>query len=161
MNQRTYKIVQGLLFLLTVAVLSASFYFQYIKGLEPCPLCLMQRICVFFLALFGLLGLASARWRLAAVLQLFSAVCGLFFAGRQLWLQSLTAEHIPACMPGLDVLIHYFPWQDVARALFWGSGECAEVAWQWLGLTMPAWAALYFFIMFLGSAVIAWLLNRK
>jgi len=145
-------------------VLGFSFYVQYLKGLEPCPLCLMQRLCVFLLLFLFLVGVSLStlrRGRLVAVLQMLVAAGGLFFAGRQLWLQSLPAEKAPACMPGLDVLIHYFPWQDVAHALFWGAGDCAEVTWKWLGLSMPAWAAIYFLAIIITSALVFLRLGRE
>ncbi len=53
----------------------------------------------------------------------------------------------PACMPGLDVLVRYFPWQTVAHALFWGAGDCAETVWSLWGISMPGWTALYFLFM--------------
>jgi len=164
MTKRHYRNIQSLLLLFTLLVLVASFYFQYFKGLQPCPLCLMQRFCIFMLLMFGLMGLnltSMKRGRIVSFLQSFFAVAGLFFAGRQLWLQSLPADQTPACMPGLDVLIHYFPWQDVVRALVWGAGDCAEVNWQWLGLSMPAWAACYFVIMLIASVFVFCSLGRS
>ena len=120
MIKRTYRKIQTLLSLITLFVLFASFYFQYFLGLQPCPLCLMQVVI---------------------------SCAGLFFSIRQLWLQSLPAGKVPACMPGLDVLIHYFPWQTVARSLFWGTGDCAQISWHMLGISMPGWSALYFLFM--------------
>lgn len=148
MTKITYRKIQSLLALVTVFVLLASFYFQYAVGLQPCPLCLMQRICVFLL--LGLMGLSLGTLKKAHVVSLIQiaiAGAGLFFAGRHLWLQSLPAGHAPACMPGLDVLIHYFPWQTTAKALLWGAGDCAETNWTMLGIAMPGWSALYFLFM--------------
>ena len=157
MNKRAYRSLQSLLLLSTILVLWTAFYFQYVGGLQPCPLCLVQRGCAFLFAMFCLMGLCLSTRRRArgvAVFQMLFAVAGLFFASRQLWLQSLPPDQVPACLPGLDVLIHYFPWHDVLRALLWGTGECAEVTWTLLGFSMPAWAALYFFGMFLASGLV-------
>ena len=148
MRKLTYKKIQLLLVLITFFVLFASFYFQYFLGLRPCPLCIMQRVCVFLL--LGLLGLSLGTLRkahLVCLMQVVISGAGLFFSLRQLWLQSLPAGKAPACMPDLDVLIRYFPWQTVARALFWGAGDCAEVTWSMAGISMPGWAALYFLFM--------------
>lgn len=148
MNKLAYKKIQRFLALITFLVLFASFYFQYILGLQPCPLCLMQRVCVFIL--LGLLGLSLGTLRkahLICFIQIVISCAGLFFALRQLWLQSLPAGNAPACMPGLDILIRFFPWQTVARSLLWGSGDCAEVIWSMWGISMPGWAALYFCFM--------------
>lgn len=148
MDKLTYIKIQRLLVLVTFFVLFASFYFQYFLGLHPCPLCMMQRVCVFLL--LGLLGfslgtLKKAHW--ICFTQIVISCAGLFFSLRQLWLQSLPAGKAPACMPDLNILIHYFPWQTVAKALFLGAGDCAEVTWSMGGIAMPGWAALYFLFM--------------
>ena len=154
MSMQVYRRLQFLLLLSAILVLWAAFYFQYVVGLQPCPLCIVQRFCAFAFALFCFVGLClSVRRRVRALvaLQMLFAIAGLFFALRQLWLQSLPAGQVPACLPGLDVLIHYFPWHDVLIALLWGSGDCAEVTWRLLGFSMPAWTALYFLTMFFAS----------
>lgn len=133
---------------ITFLVLFFSFYSQYVLGLQPCPLCIMQRICVFLLMLVMVLScFMIKKARLFSLLQIIFSVAGLFFSSRHLWLQSLPADAVPACMPGLDILISYFPWQEVARALFWGAGDCAEKTWSLLGVSMPGWSALYFLFM--------------
>lgn len=164
MSKFAYRRWQILLTLLSLFVLASSIYFQYVKGLQPCPLCLMQRLCVLLLFMFCFIGVAVQSLRggkIVAWLQFVAAAGGLFFAGRQLWLQSLPAGQTPACMPGLDILIHYFPWQDVLRTLLWGTGECADNSWQWLGLSMPAWSALYFLFLLLASLALFWCLRKQ
>lgn len=164
MSKRAYRRLQSLLLLATILVLWSAFYFQFVGGLHPCPLCLMQRFCAFMFAMFCLMGLCLStrgRGRVVAIFQMLFTAAGLFFAIRQLWLQSLPAGQAPACLPGLDILIHYFPWQDVFLALFWGTGDCAEVTWTLLGLSMPAWAALYFFMMLLVSGLSLFLLRSS
>ena len=124
----------------------------------------MQRLCTFLFAIACLLGLClhtTRRGKSVVVLQILLAVAGLFFAMRQLWLQSLPPDQVPACLPGLDVLIQYFPWHDVLFALFWGTGDCAEVTWTLLGFSMPAWAAFYFLGMFIASGLLFFLLGRQ
>jgi disulfide bond formation protein DsbB len=95
----------------------------------------------------GLSLVTLRRARIISLLQVIVACAGLFFALRQLWLQSLPPGAAPACMPGLDILINYFPWQDVARALLWGTGDCAEATWSFLNISMAGWSALYFLFM--------------
>ncbi len=163
MTKRMFRNMQSLLLLATIFVLSAAFYFQYVKGLQPCPLCIMQRVCVFLISMFCLMGLTLStlkRGRLITSLQMLFCIAGLFFVLRQLWLQSLPPEQTPACMPGLDILMRYFPWQDVLHALFWGAGDCAEVSWRWLHLSMPAWAGIYFIVILVSAAVLHWRLGR-
>lgn len=155
MNKPTYRKIQSVLGLITFFVLFASFHFQYIAGLQPCPLCLMQRLCVFLLLCITGLSIGTAKKAsILSLLQFFIACAGLFFSLRQVWLQSLPAGQAPACMPGLDVLIHYFPWQTVAHALLWGSGDCAEVTWALFGISMPGWSALYFLFMAIAACLL-------
>lgn len=148
MSKFSYRRSQSLLGLLSLFVLFSSLYFEYVVGLQPCPLCIMQRVCVFLLlALTGLGVTTHKKAHIVCFFQILIALAGLYFAGRQLWLQSLPPGQIPACLPGLDVLIHYFPWQDVVKALVFGGGDCAESTWNLLGITMPGWAAMYFSFM--------------
>lgn len=152
MTKIQYRAVQYGLVWLTLFVLLFSFYSQYILGLQPCPLCLMQRACVFILLVLMSLSLRTLkRARALTLIECFIACAGLFFALRQLWLQSLPEGSAPACMPGLDILIRYFPMKDVLHALLWGSGDCAESVWSFLGLSMAGWSACYFAFMVLSS----------
>lgn len=149
-----YRLWSMFLVLVTLAVLIMSFYFEYARGLNPCPLCLMQRFCVMlllFLAGLSFYFKRSASAKKILMLQMVIASAGIFFAIRQLWLQSLPVEHTPVCLPGLGMMIHYLPWSEVAHALLLGAGDCAEITWTWLGLSMPAWSALYFLGMLLAS----------
>lgn len=140
-----YKNIHIASIIVTLIVILFSLYFQFVIGLDPCPLCIMQRGCVFIILVVLLISFKIKRKLLqASVIQILFASAGLFFATRQLWLQHLPVGQIPACMPGLDILIHYFPWQAVAKSLLWGSGDCAEATWSALGITMPGWSALYF-----------------
>ncbi|HHT0592576.1 TPA: disulfide bond formation protein B [Legionella anisa] len=157
MRKLTYRKIQTFNAMLTVFVLFASFYFQYMVGLAPCPLCIMQRLCVFLLlAVMGLSFQTLKRAHIISLLQAIIACAGLYFSLRQLWLQSLPAGEAPACMPSLDILIRYLPWQDVAKALFWGTGDCAEVSWHMLGISMPGWVAIYFLFMALMGCFLFW-----
>ncbi|KTD01668.1 disulfide bond formation protein B [Fluoribacter gormanii] len=162
MRKLTYRKIQNFNAILTLFVLFASFYFQYIVGLIPCPLCLMQRVCVFLLlAIMGLSLRTLKKAHIISLLQIIISCAGLFFALRQLWLQSLPAGEAPACMPGLDVLIRYFPWQTVVKTLFLGSGDCAEISWRMLGISMPGWCALYFSFMALMGCFLFWHTRRS
>ena len=163
MSKQIYQNIQRLLLFVTILVLSTALYFEYGQGLQPCPLCLMQRFSTFLFGLFCMMGLfleTLRRARRVAVLQMLIAASGMFFAGRQIWLQSLPVDKTPACMPSLDMLVHYFSKTQVLTALFWGTGDCAERTWSWLGLSMPVWSALYFLVMFLVSAAVFWYVGR-
>lgn len=164
MKKFTYKELQILLTLISLIILALSFYFEYVKHLQPCPLCLMQRffvLIIFFLSFTAVYIRFLKTARLLSILQIIAASLGLFLALRQIWLQNLPSNQIPACLPDISILIRYFPWKDLLHALFWGTGNCAEVTWTWLGLSMPAWSALYFIFIILASVFIHWSLKTR
>lgn len=139
--------------LMTLGVVIASFYFEYVDGLNPCPLCLMQRVCTIGILATAILGLLSSnRARLLRIFLGFQGVFaafGIFFSARQVWLQWAPPEQSTLCLPGFKMIVHYLPWKEAVRTLFLGASDCAEVSWHFLGLTMPAWALIYFiFILF-------------
>ncbi len=131
----------------------AALYFQHVQGLEPCPLCVAQRLFVIFIGLLGLVGFlhnpASERTRriyLGAGLVVLAG--GIVTAGRHVWLQNLPPDQVPECGPGLNYILDNFPLHDALSLIFKGSGECAKVDWTLLGLSMPGWLLLIFGIMF-------------
>lgn len=157
MTKRGFRLIQNGMTSLTVGVIFFAFYLQYGLGLQPCPLCLMQRVCAFGLLFLGLLGLclkSIARARHVVVFQMIMAAFGLFFASRQLWLEAIASPESSACLPGIDMLIHYFPWRDLLHLFLWGSNSCGEVLWRGFGLSMAVWSAIYFGLMFFISGAL-------
>lgn len=133
-----------------VGLMAYALYAQHGLGLDPCPLCIFQRVAVIALGAVFLLGtLHGPRSRTAravyGVLGLAAAGVGAGVAGRHVWLQSLPPDEVPACsMMGLDYMREAFPLQEVVRRVLTGSGECAEIDWAFLGLSMPAWTLIAF-----------------
>lgn len=132
-------------------LLGVGYYLQFVGGLEPCPLCVLQRLAFMAFGLIALLGVFLARRRIAtrllAGLALLAAVIGAAIAGRQVWLQSLPADRVPACGPGLDYMVQNFPLLKTLSMVLRGSGECAENVWQFLGLGIAAWALVWFVLL--------------
>lgn len=148
------------IFLAVTGLLGFGYYLQYVEGLEPCPLCITQR---FFLFLCGLLGLVA--WlqkpglrgaRLYGVAGVGIVAAGGFFSARQLYLQSLPEDQVPACGPSLDFILETFPLSEAIGILLRGDGNCAEVAWSFLGLSIPAWTL----VAFVGLGI-GWLLQTR
>lgn len=151
MTNFSWKKIQILLLILTLIIISLSFSLEFFLNLAPCPLCIMQRISAILLAISFMVCLMYPKPKsILLLIQLLCASFGLYFAIRQLWIMSLPLDSAPICMPGLTVLIHYFPLKDILHALFWGSGECTENTWQFLGLSMPAWSTIYFSCVLVG-----------
>jgi disulfide bond formation protein DsbB len=151
MNRRQLNLLG---FLICVLLLAYAYFEQFHAGLEPCPLCIFQRIAVILLGLaFLAAGLHHPRgWgtRVYSVLIGIFALGGLVASGRHVWIQHLPPGKAPACGPGLGYLLKVFPLKDALVQAFNGSGECAVVNWQFLGLSMPEWVFLWF--VFLGIA---------
>ncbi|WP_237059606.1 disulfide bond formation protein B [Microbulbifer sediminum] len=137
-----------LVFLAVIFLLGAAFYLEYVRGLEPCPLCITQRVMLLGVGLVSLLAfLHNPQFigrRIYGLLVSLWALGGLYFSARQLWLQSLPSDQVPACGPGITYMIDAFPFLDVVKVLLTGDGNCAEVQWTMLGLSIPAWAAVGF-----------------
>jgi len=136
-----------LAFATCAGLLAVALTLQLRGGLVPCPLCIFQRIAFLFMALFFLLGglhapRGNGRWAYAGLV-LAGAVGGIVTAGRHLWLQSLPADQVPSCGPGLGYMLDAFPLSKLLKLVFTGSGECAKVE-PILGLPMPAWSLLWF-----------------
>ncbi len=134
-------------FVFTLFMSLASFYFEYVLELNPCPLCIMQRLVMLGLAVIFFLCVLTSRRLLILSYSLLGSVIGglgVFFASRQLYLQSLPTSQQPACGPGFNALIKYFPLKDVMHVLFYGSGDCAKVDWHFFGLPMPFYSLLAF-----------------
>lgn len=130
-------------FAVCACLMAYALYAQYGLLLQPCPLCVFQRMAVIALgAVFLVAALHNpAGWGrfVYTGLVVLTAGAGIAVAGRHVWLQSLPADRIPACGPGFDYIIDSFPVLDALRLIFSGSGECASVDWNFLGLSMPAW----------------------
>lgn len=132
----------------SIALLSYALYTQYIGGLSPCPLCLTQR--VFFIAISAMALAAVAHnsktlaQRIYGFMILLFSLVGAIVAGRQVWLQSLPEDQIPACGPDLAYILEAFPLIEAIKVLFAGDGNCAEVVWTFLSLSMPSWSLLWF-----------------
>lgn len=147
-------------------VFFASLILQYALGLDPCPLCIMQRYTVLLLALCFSIWLWQAHrrrmvWQNAwAALAVLLTACGLYFSLRQLWLQSLPPELVPACMPSLSVMLDFLPWQTIAKTLIFGAGDCAEQGFLIAGLSLAAWSSIYFVGLALALIGLYWAKSR-
>jgi disulfide bond formation protein DsbB len=123
-----------------------ALYAEHILGLEPCPMCIFQRLSTILLGLIFLIGsfpIANRSSRLIIGLLIsLTSLSGILVASRHVWLQNLPPEKVPGCGPGLDFMVENFPLSDVFEMVFSGSGECANVDWSLLGLSMPAWVII-------------------
>lgn len=130
------------------ASLAGALFMEHILGLAPCPLCMMQRVWMLLAGLLALTALAhSPGWGIYPLLSLIASAVGGGFSIRQLYLQSLPAEEVPACGPDLAYMLDAFPLSDILVAMTSGTGDCAEVAWSFLGISIPGWALVMFIVV--------------
>jgi disulfide bond formation protein DsbB len=138
-------------FLACTAMLVIATYFQFVEGLEPCPLCISQRMMVLVVGLTMLVAAvqnpAATGIRIYSLTTLFFSLFGTAIAGRHVWLQSLPPEEVPECGPGLAYIFEHFPLSRTVELLLNGTGECAEVQWTFLGLNMPGWTLIGFLLL--------------
>jgi disulfide bond formation protein DsbB len=142
--------------------MAVAYYMQYQMGLEPCPLCMTQRIFVIATGLVALVAFIHAtigqHYKRYSALSLLTSVTGGGFSMRQLYLQSLPPEQAPACGPGLGYMLENFPFMQALEIMLKGDGNCAEVVWTLMGISIPGWTL----IAFTGLAAISiWQLVRK
>lgn len=135
------------------AIMAYVLYVQYSLFISPCPLCIFQRIAVIAMGIFFLVGgLHQPKGlgrRFYAGLVALAGCIGIAVAGRHLWLQSLPADEVPACGPGLGYMLDTFPLAETLKLVLTGSGECAETHWSFLGMSMPAWSLICMLILVL------------
>jgi disulfide bond formation protein DsbB len=131
------------------ALLCIALLMEHVMGLAPCPLCMMQRLWVAMVGVIAYVGLLhNPRWGIYPLFGCVAAIIGGGFSIRQLWLQSLPADQVPACGPDLQYMLDVFPLSDVLIAMTSGTGDCAEVAWSFLGVSIPGWVLLGFAVLF-------------
>jgi protein dithiol:quinone oxidoreductase len=143
--------------LICALLLGFGYYLQYVEGLEPCPLCLVQRGFFYAVGAVLLVALLHPRRIYPGIAALFAAG-GVAAAGRQVWLQHLPPEKVPACGPDLFFMLENFPLSRTLTTLFKGTGECAVVDWTFLGLSIAEWSLGWFVAL---SCFALWLALRS
>ena len=134
--------------LVCLALLGFALYLQYYEQQDPCPLCILQRVA--FLALAAVFMVAAIHGPGKAGSVIYSSVLfliagvGAAIAARHVWLQHLPRQLVPECGPGLEYMLRKLPLNQVLGKVFRGSGECAEVGWTFLGLSIAEWSLAWF-----------------
>ena len=151
----------GLICLACVLMLAFGLYLQHMVGLEPCPMCIVQRYALVLVALFtGLAAIFRSRplQVTGGVLALVSAVGGAYTAAAQSWLQWYPPE-VVSCGRDLYGMIETFPLKRALPLIFRGGGDCSKVDWSLFGLTLANWSFVAFVVLSL--LLITLLLRRR
>ena len=142
----TQRLINCAGFLACAGLIAYALYAQHALDLEPCPLCIFQRIGVCALGLIFLVAASSPARGWAS--RIYIALIGLAslatagIAARHLYVQSLPTGAVPSCGAPLDALLRFKPLVEVVRDVLIGGSECQEVSWSLLGLAMPGWVLI-------------------
>ena len=134
---------------IVISLLAYAYYAQYILGYMPCPLCVFQRVAMFpvgiVFVLAGIHNPAGIGSRVYAGLGVLTAGLGAFTSGWHVWVQY--APGTRNCLASLDVVMQANPFFDALVRVFQNSGDCAEIDWSFLGLSMPVWVLFWFLVL--------------
>ncbi|GAB6139487.1 disulfide bond formation protein B [Methylosoma difficile] len=146
-------------FLGCVFLLAMGAYYQFVDGLEPCPLCISQRIAIFLTGVVFLIATlhnpAKQGVKIYAIIGAVTALCGAAVSSRHVWLQNLPKDQVPQCQE-LEFVFKYFPLSETIKLMLSGTGECAEINWTMLGLSMPVWTLFAFLMLATLSLLQIW-----
>ncbi|MEK7875975.1 MAG: disulfide bond formation protein B [Pseudomonadota bacterium] len=133
------------------ALFAFALYLQYYEYQDPCPLCILQRIAYIAMMVVFLVGaIHNPRHTGATIystLLVIIAAVGAGIATRHVWLQHLPKDRVPECGPGLEYMLNRFPLVQALEKVFRGSGECAEVGWTFLTLSIAEWSLAWFVLL--------------
>jgi disulfide bond formation protein DsbB len=140
----SYRKVYLYLFIICCCLIGFAAYLQYFEEIEPCLLCMLQRLIIFVL---GLLFVAAslhqhnqASKKIYNTINLIFCCLGMLVAGRQLWLQHLPPNTQDVCMPGYQLLIETSSWSTLLKYAIVGTQDCAQINWSFLGISMAGWS---------------------
>ena len=142
------RVAFGAITLACATLLGVGYYLQFADGLEPCPMCIFQRVCYIVITVLALVATAHGPGRVGqrvySALLAVPAGAGLGVAARQTWLQHLPADQVPECGPGLSFMLEMYAPFEVLKRTLRGTGDCAKVDWTFLGLSIAEWSAICF-----------------
>jgi len=134
--------------MVSAGLVGFALYKQHVDFIDPCPLCVLQRVAYLWIGAVSLLAAihgprSLGRWIYGTGV-VVGSLLGAGVAARHLYLQNLPPDQVPECGMGLNYMLDTMPFSEVLEQVFRGSGECAEILWSFLGLTMPGWNLLWY-----------------
>jgi protein dithiol:quinone oxidoreductase len=146
------------------ALIGYALYAQYFQGLEPCPLCILQRVAVMVAGVLFLLaalhdpGDRGARGY--GVLIDLAALAGIGVAARHMWIMAQPPGSVAECGASLDYMMDVLPLHEVLAKVLSGSGECAKLDWEFAGLNMPTWVLMSLVVLGTWGLAVNWFGRR-
>jgi len=141
-------------------MLATGAYFQFVDELEPCPLCISQRIAILITGLIFLLAVihnpSTHGIKIYALLTAVTSLGGACISTRHVWIQHLPPSEVPECGPGLVYVFENFPLMETFKLMLNGTGECADILWTFLGISIPGWTLIAFLMLTTLSLLQIW-----
>lgn len=161
-TKNQFRLLTLLPFLICSGLIAYALYVEYVQFLMPCNLCILQRVVYIAIGILFLLAAfkPTLYWgrKLTGVLALLVSAVGIAISGRHVWMQGLPADQVPDCGPSLQMMMDSSPLWDVLKKVLNGSGNCADIQWQFIGMSMPTWSLIMFIGLFLFTLI--WMFLR-
>ena len=159
------RIVFGAIFLACALLIGIALFLQEQQGLEPCPMCILQRYAFIAIGIVALVAAihgpgAGVALRVYGALVVLLAVAGGGVAVRHSYLQHFPPK-FESCGTDLDFLISTFPLAQALPKIFAGTGSCSKIDWRMLGLTIPEWALVWFVAIAIAATWAAFFANKN
>lgn len=156
-NYRTLNIILSLI--MVAGSVYAIGYLQNYLMLDPCPLCIFQRIGLWIMGIFALLAaIINPRQKLVRLILWVGSMVGTLWgfgvAARHTWIHYAPSAQPPACGPGLEYWVQTMPMSEVLTTVLTGNGDCGMIDWTLMGLSIPAQAMILFIIVALIQMII-------
>ena len=160
--QYTSRKIPALVTLIIAFCLGVAYFAEFYQGINPCPLCLLQRYLFMLVGVFALLAWVQGPGRIGrlvyAIFIWLGSLGGAALSARQIYLQMQPPGANEVCLPGLDYLLQTMHWVDVLRLVITGSPECGTIQWRLLGMSMADWSMIIFVIIVL--LTIYWVVRK-
>ncbi len=157
MNTLSIRFTYFIGFLLIAVLLGMAAYLEVYEGINPCPLCVLQRIVlialgvIFFFAMV-LKSNKIGQWIFGSMATLIS-LGGILLSGRQVWLQHMPQNGMGECGISLQYIFKIFPFTEAIQHVWKGGIECSQHDWEFLRLSLAEWSFIWFIVFFILSLV--------
>lgn len=152
-------------FLVCSGLMAYAYYSQFHNGLEPCVLCIIERIAMITLGIIFLISFLhnpkTIGARVYSVLLILTSAAGSSVSIRHIYIQHLPPYMLPPCGPGLNYLFQSLPLNKFIIKAFTGTADCSVVKWHFMGLTIPEWVLIWFVILGVGGFLVNWVWARS
>ncbi len=147
-NSRIFRLTSTSGLILIIALLGLAYFLQIYKGINPCPLCLLQRLIMGLLGIIFFVGIVipfKKKWQILwGIGGLLIGASGLLLSSRQVWLQVSPPSGAGDCSASLSYIFNVLSLPDAIKQIWQGGMECSQMGWEFLHLSLAAWSLVSF-----------------